>query len=414
MASIERTVYPRFPNALSDQELDAHFGPTDEETALTAEARLGGSARLTLLVLLKARQQLGYFPGLDEMPESIVAFLRAALGLPGDTVLLDARVKTHTLSRYRGLIRGHLGVHRYGDGGEALITPVIRAAALTMSDPADLISLAIETLVKANVELPAFSALDRVVGHLRQDVHAALYQSITSALSREQRATLDTLLEVPPGESVSPMARFKESPGPATLQHMRQWTERLAELDAIIDPKPFLEGVAHTKIRQFAAEADQTQIGDLRDLAQPGKRDTLLLCFLFQAQAGMRDELVEMFLRRMRKNRHAARERLRALQERHQSLEESLIGVLGQVLFQAKDECSDHDLGRRVRQVLDAEGGVDLLGAQVESVSAYHHDNHLPLLWPFHADHRSALFRVLELIGLASATQDSALIEAWR
>nr|WP_245232316.1 Tn3 family transposase [Thiorhodococcus minor] len=83
-------------------------------------------------------------------------------------------------------------------------------------------------------------------------------------------------------------------------------------------------------------------------------------------------------------------------------------------MSQAKDECSDHDLGRRVRQVLDAEGGVDLLGAQVESVSAYHHDNHLPLLWPFHADHRSALFRVLELIGLASATQDSALIEAWR
>ncbi|MBK1724922.1 Tn3 family transposase [Thiocystis violacea] len=210
------------------------------------------------------------------------------------------------------------------------------------------------------------------------------------------------------------MARFKESPGPATLQHMREWTERLAELDAIIDSKPFLKGVAHTKIRQFAAEADQTQIGDLRDLTQPGKRDTLLLCFLFQAQAGTRDELVEMFLRRMRKNRHAARERLRALQERHQSLEESLIGVLGQVLSQAKDECSDHDLGRRVRQVLDAEGGVDLLGAQVESVSAYHHDNHLPLLWPFHADHRSALFRVLELIGLASATQDSALIEAWR
>ncbi|MBK1724923.1 hypothetical protein CKO23_22420 [Thiocystis violacea] len=190
MASIERTAYPRFPHALSDQELDARFGPTDEETVLTVEASLGASARLTFLVLLKTRQQLGYFPVLDEVPESIVAFLRAALGLPGDTVLLDARVKTHTLSRYRGLIRGHLGVHRYGDGGEALITPVIRAAALTMSDPADLINLAIETLVKANVELPAFSALDRVVGHLRQDVHAALYQSITSALSREQRAIL--------------------------------------------------------------------------------------------------------------------------------------------------------------------------------------------------------------------------------
>lgn len=92
-----------------------------------------------------------------------------------------------------------------------------------MSDPADLLNLAVETLVKANVELPAFSALDRVVGHLRQEVHAVLYHSITAGLTREQCAALHMLLEVPPEESISPMARFKESPGPATLQHIRQW-----------------------------------------------------------------------------------------------------------------------------------------------------------------------------------------------
>jgi TnpA family transposase len=414
MASIERTAYPRFSHELSEQELDARFGPTFEETELTLRESLGDEARLTFLVLLKFRQQLGYFPLVDEVPEQVVAFLRAALNLPASAGLLDGRTKSNTLSRYRNLIRAHLGVRRYGDGGDAVIDPVIRSAALTMSDPADLINLAIETLVKANVELPAFSALDRVVGHLRQEVHAALYRSITTGLTRAQCAALDMILEVPPGENVSPLARFKESPGPATLQHIRQWTERLAELDAVIETKPFLEGVAHTKIRQFAAEAARRQIGDLRDLAQPGKRHTLLLCFLFQTQVGTRDELVEMFLRRMRKTRHAAKERLRALQERHQSMEESLISVLGQVLNEAKDDRSDHDLGHRVREVLNAEGGVELLGARVESVSAYHQGNYLPLLWQFHADHRSVLFRLLELIGLASTTQDSALIDAWQ
>ncbi len=414
MASIERTAYPRFSQQLSNRELDARFGPTVEEAELVLRESHSDEARLTFLVMLKSLQQLGYFPLLDEVPEQVVMFLRTALNLPASTDLIDGHAKSHMLSRYRNLLRAHFGSERFSDGGEPLIEPVIRSAALTMSDPADLINLAIETLTKAKVELPAFSTLDRVVGHLRQEVHATFYQSITADLTREQSTTLDALLEVPSGEIVSPFARFKESPGPATLHHIRQWTERLAELDAIIDPKPFLEGVAHTKIRQFAAEASRMQIGDLRDLAQPGKRQTLLLCFLFQTQAGTRDELVEMFLRRMRKNRHAAKEKLRALQERHQSMEESLIGVLGQVLNQAKDECSDHDLGHRVRQVLDAEGGVDLLGTQVESVSAYHQGNYLPLLWQFHADHRSVLFRVLELVGLASTTQDSALIDAWR
>ena len=78
-------------------------------------------------------------------------------------------------------------------GGETVITHVIRSAALTMSDPADLINLAIETLIKANVELPAFSALDRVVGHLRQEVHATLYQSITADLTRKLSTALDLL-----------------------------------------------------------------------------------------------------------------------------------------------------------------------------------------------------------------------------
>jgi len=34
MASIESTAYPRFSQQLSDQELDARFGPTVEEAEL--------------------------------------------------------------------------------------------------------------------------------------------------------------------------------------------------------------------------------------------------------------------------------------------------------------------------------------------------------------------------------------------
>lgn len=413
MASIDRTAYPRLRKPLSNEELEVQFGPTDEENALTFKETLGDSARLTFLVLLKTRQQLGYFPLLGEVPKPIIVFLADALNLPPDTALLDARVKTKTLFRYRGLIRAHLGVRVYGEAGEQLIESAIRTAALTMSDPADLINLAIETLTRANVELPAFSALDRVVGHLRQQVHATLYRSITAELNPEQAARLDALLEVPSGESVSAIACLKESPGPATLKHIRRWTQRLAELDGIIDPKPFLAEIAHTKIRQFAAEAAQLQVSDLRDLSQPGKRHTLILCLLFQTQARTRDELVEMFLRRMRQTRHAAQEQLRFLQERHREMEEALIDVLGQVLHQAKDDFSDDILGRRVRLILEDRGGVDTLGAHIEAVSAYHGNNYLPLLWRAHATHRSLLFRLLELLGIESTTQDNALLDAW-
>ena len=82
MASIERTAYPRFSQQLSDQELDARFGPTVEEAELVLRESHSDEARLTFLVMLKSLQQLGYFPLLDEVPEQVVAFLRTALNLP--------------------------------------------------------------------------------------------------------------------------------------------------------------------------------------------------------------------------------------------------------------------------------------------------------------------------------------------
>ncbi len=94
-------------------------------------------------------------------------------------------------------------------------------------------------------------------------------------------------------------------------------------------------------------------------------------------------------------------------------MEEALIGVLGQVLHQAKGDCSDDAPGRQVRRILEDQGGADTLGAHVEAVSAYHQNNYLPLLWRAHATHRSLLFRVLELLGVESATRDNALVDAW-
>ena len=232
MASIDRTAYPRLGKRLSASELEAQYAITEEEARLVRLATNGDSPRLTFLVLLKTRQHLGYFPTLLELPDQIVRFLADSFGLPQTTPLLDAEIKKKTLSRYRTVIRSHLGGTAYD--GDRLIEPVVRTAALTMSDPADLINVAIETLMQSNVELPAYSTLDRLVGHVRHQVHESLYRSITAGLSEAQGTRLDALLEVPPGESISGIAHLKEFPGPATPKHIRQWTDRMAELDAIL------------------------------------------------------------------------------------------------------------------------------------------------------------------------------------
>jgi len=101
--------------------------------------------------------------------------------------------------------------------------------------------------------------------------------------------------------------RIKDTPRPATLQHLRQWTERLKWLESILPTRPFLQGVAYTKIQQFAAEAAALDVGDMHDIDNLPRRYSLLICLLYQGQVQTRDELVEMLLKRMRLTTNAAK-----------------------------------------------------------------------------------------------------------
>ena len=128
-------------------------------------------------------------------------------------------------------------------------------------------------------------------------MHQQLYEQITAGLSDEQHHLLDGLLEVREDEQITDLNRIKQAPKKATLKQMNLWSMRLKWLCSIIDPEIFLKDIAHTKIRQFAAEASAMEVGDLKDIVSAQKRHTLLLCFIHQAQLQTRDQLVTMFLR---------------------------------------------------------------------------------------------------------------------
>ena len=100
------------------------------------------------------------------------------------------------------------------------------------------------------------------------------------------------------------------------------------------------------------------------------------------------------------------------MQEKHREMEESLIGVLGQVLQQAKAAELSDELGSKVSHIFDRHGGVETLNDQITRVTAFHDNNYLPLLWPFHANNRAVIFRVLDQIKIESATQDTRLLNA--
>jgi hypothetical protein len=246
---------------------------------------------------------------MGEIHADTMGHLAQQLGLTA-SVLPAVTHKTKSLYRYQAAVRSYLSVTHYDDIAEGLVTKTILATAETMSDPADLINQAVKTLQAASIDLPAFSTLDRLVNRLRMEVHTRIYNRVLARVTLEHLVILDAL---------------------ATPTTIRLWIERLDWLAGLIDPDPLLEGVAHTKLRQFAAEAAALEVSELLDISQPGKRHTLLLALLRQARMRCRDELVEMMLRRVRRTQAAAKEQLEALHDQQRETEEALIGIFGQV-----------------------------------------------------------------------------------
>jgi len=409
MTSMNRTAYPLPGEQLTEGELQSRYTLTEQELwFLQANAR-GNKGRVALATILKTRQNFGGFFAFDEVSPAITKFLALQLSLPALPV---PEVGHRMVYRHREAVRVFLGVMSFGTAGEELVAQTVLVAAETMSDPADLINRGIEALRDAAIDLPAFSTLERIANHVRQQVHERIFELVSTRLTNAQSTVLEALLVVPADAITTPFNRLEQWPGPARAANIKMWIDRAAWLNGLPDPEPLLLGISHTKVRQFGAEAAALEVSELLDIGHASKRSALLLCFIQQSRARARDELVEMFLSRIRRTRTAAKEKLQALQDQHQGLEESLIAVFGEVLGAVKEEAADAIMGRQIRELLIQRGGLDHLSEQCKNVSAWHGNNDLPLIWPIHAPTRSLVFGLLEQMDVRAATQDRSLIDA--
>jgi TnpA family transposase len=410
LTSIERTAYPRFESEFSEKILVELYTPSEDEIEFAKGLARQPDQQLALLIALKCVQRLGYFPILENVPMPIQQYLCNCLAMPHST--LPIIEKERTRYRHRDAIRALLGLKTYTKHGGPVVDTFVLRSAETMSDPADLVNVALEQLHRSKVELPGFTILRRRVNHIRHQVHETMYEQVLDQLSPENQAVLDGLLVVPEGVQKSQFNRLKETPGPVTLKNFRAWEQRAVWLKSLLDAKLFLGHIAHTKIKQFAAQARALELSDIRDIADSGKQYTFLLCFLQDVQVSTLDQLTSMFLRRMKRITKNAKDRLVKLREEYLSINESIVSAFGEITEFALDTNDDLTLGQQVRNLLDERGGAEELSKHTNMLSAYHNNNYLPLMWEAYKSHRRLLFKILNHLEIKSATQDSRVLTA--
>jgi TnpA family transposase len=409
VASIERTAYPRFKRYYTANELDKIYTPTRIEIAFALKVTTGEENYFNLLVLLKVFQRLGYFPKIADIPLTIINHIRTALDLREDKSF--SYQYPPTLSRHKKVIRSYLQVIPFNQKGKALITAVITESALRMDNPADLINVAIEEVVKERYELPGFNTLDRLVNHLRKEVNQKIFSQVISQLKPEHIQRLKDLLDNYAAVERSPYNDLKKLPQKSSRNHLNDLIAHLTWLETLGEIAPYLQGLTRAKIKHFTSEAKALSASEMKDITLT-KQLTLLLCLIYSAQVQTRDYLVEMFLKQMKKIHNLAIEELDSIRKRQQITTEKLVSVLTDVLVVFNEDAPDSKPLEQLQTIFNKTGGVEQLLTECEEINAYQGNNYFPLFWRFYKSHRSAFFRVFKFLKIESTSSDDKLVKA--
>jgi TnpA family transposase len=413
MALIDRTAYPRFKQFPDPKELAELYTPTQSEIKLVKSKTKSHEGFLSFMVMLKSFQRLGYFPHPECVPIAVIKHLRSCLKLQTWVKAIPSERQRYN---YQNAIRVYLRVKQYDKAGQRLIATLVAEAAEVKDHPADLINVAIEELVKERYELPAFSTLDRLIGHIRSMVNNRLFILCSEGLSINEQIYLDQLLVATSDEvdGNATLNLLKSPPKSAKLSGVKLLQSKFDILMSFGDAKRLLKPIAPTKVRHFASLARVLDISEFQDINLP-KRRTLLLCLVYEAQVKTRDYLVEIFIKRIQDIQNNAKQRLQELRDKHVTETSELLATFGQVLKASKKAKENQDntvLGEQVQSILDEHGGPELLLQKLDEIAAYNTNNHLPLMWRFYSASRKAIFSLVRSLNILSTSADESLIEA--
>jgi len=262
MTSIERTAYPRFKNYYTPNELRQIWTPTIEEKNFALPHTSGESNYINLIILLKVFQRLGYFPLINDVPHQITEHIQKELSIVTEIQL--GYESQRTLYRHRSLIRSYLQVTQYNSNAHLLMKEIVTEKAYIMDNPADLINVALEELIKQRYELPSFRELDRQVNHLRSQVNQKLFDQTIKQLSDKTIESLKALLDSHPQEKRTPFNQLKSLPKSPSRNHLNDLLVHLRWLVTDKEVAPYLQHITSAKIKHFASEARALDAGSVK------------------------------------------------------------------------------------------------------------------------------------------------------
>lgn len=408
MPSISETAYPRLKNNLTSQELSEIFTPTPEELIFAEKNTNTRVARVGMLIALKTYQRLGYSVSISNVPVPIIQHIVLSSQLPVSSSELEDYDTCSTRWKHLATVRDYLGLKSWGPTAKHAMNKALESAAVSKHDLADMINVAIEELIRQHYELPGFSSLVKAARRARHTLSESYHQKVLQALDIKERIQLDRLFLVESESGTTLWNHLKEEPGRPILSHLKDLVERLNWIAQLRSTQNPLAEIPDTKVKHFAEEAQTLEANQMKEL-RPDKRYSLASSLIAEQYSQTLDDLAEMFIKRMQKLHHRAKDALADYRKAIQEKLDTLILTMHDLMVAYIGD-GEQDAQERLEAMAQVVGdqGQEIL-QECDSYLAYAGNNYLPFLPQFYRSHRATLFRFLEAVPLHSSTQDKTL-----
>jgi TnpA family transposase len=315
LTSRQRRHPVELPEDPTEEELARDWALSTEDMEEARRSR-GEASRLRFAIQLCVVRRYGRF--LDDyvgVPARVLNFLSRQLDLPPVLAVEPSR-REATQQEHERRIRDYLGLQTFDPSAQEQIERWVCGQATEGLSPAEIFPHAEETLRLWGVVLPARSTLERLVASQAVRAQEEIFQRLSSRLSPECRADLDSLLEVGEDHPRSALLQLKEYPPEATAATILSYLEQYALLRSLRAERIDTGGLSRELIGHLAALVKRYDAWSLKRFAEP-KRHAMLACFLTEAQKTVLDHLAEMHDRLL--TRIWGRSQ-RAYEERHREL----------------------------------------------------------------------------------------------
>lgn len=405
MAVIHETVYPRFKNNFTKNELIKFYSPNDNELNKASKIKRK-EARVCFLIMLKSFQRLGRAIPIAKVPKQIIKHISKELKIDVSDEFIQSYDSSGTRARHNNMIRLFLSIKPFNSKAKQTIANTLEIAAKTKDESFDLINIAIEELIKNRYELPAFATLDRLTNKIRVSVHRGFYLEVNNQLTSVEKEKLDKLLEYDKSNSFSMWDKLKRDPKSPTISNLRNLVNHLTWLKEQDFNFKALTNIPHMKIQNFAAEAKIMDISKIKEI-EPYKRYTLILSLIFIQISTVLDDLAEMFTKRMMKIHRKGKLALEDYRKANTQTTDNLIEKLRDVLLAYNTEGNDKQKFSEIKSILDKNSD-DLLEKCEAHVSNLE-NNYYTFLWKYYKNHRVILFKIIKEVQLKSTNQNTSL-----